>query len=60
MPGFGFCGWDPMHGLRTGEGYVALCAAPEQSETMPVEGGYVFSGPSVLSTLDYTLNIRTT
>jgi transglutaminase-like putative cysteine protease len=59
LPGIGFCGWDPMHGLRVGEGHVALCAAPEQAQTMPVEGGFTFRGAVVSSTLDFALYIDT-
>jgi hypothetical protein len=42
------------------DGHVALCAAPEQSGTMPVVGSYSFSGPSLTSTLDFDLRISTT
>lgn len=59
LPGAGWCGWDPMHGQRVGDGHVALCAAPEQAATMPIEGGFCFEGPSVSSTLDCSVTIRT-
>ena len=59
VPGAGWRGWDPMHGLRVGAGHVALCAAPEQAGTMPIEGGFYFEGPSVSSTLDCSVTIRT-
>jgi len=59
VPGAGWRGWDPMHGLRVGDGHVALCAAPEQAATMPIEGGFYFQGPSVNSTLDCSVTIRT-
>jgi transglutaminase-like putative cysteine protease len=60
VPGVGWRGWDPTHGIRVTDGHIALCAAPEQSGTMPVVGGYAFSGPSLTSTLDFDLRIRTT
>jgi transglutaminase-like putative cysteine protease len=59
LPGVGFRGWDPMHGVRVGDGHVALCAAPEQAATMPIEGGFFFQGPSVGSTLDHSVRIGT-
>lgn len=58
LPGTGFIGWDPMHGVPVGPGHVALAAAPEQSPTMPIEGGYYFDGPSLTSTLDYSIEMR--
>ncbi len=39
LPGSGWEGFDPMHGFRVTDGHVALCAAPDQAATMPVEGG---------------------
>lgn len=60
IPGVGWCGWDPTHGIPVGEGHVALYAAPEQAGTMPVTGGFYFDGPTVTSTLDFELRIETT
>jgi transglutaminase-like putative cysteine protease len=60
VPGSGWRGWDPTHGVAAGEGHVALCAAPDQAETMPVVGGFYFTGSSVTSTLDFDLRITTT
>jgi transglutaminase-like putative cysteine protease len=60
LEGAGFCGWDAMHGIAAGEGHLALCAAPDQASTMPVEGGFFFAGSDVLSTLDWSLRIATT
>jgi transglutaminase-like putative cysteine protease len=59
VPGAGWRGWDPMHGLRVGDGHVALCSAPDQAATMPIEGGFYFQGPRVNSTLDTSVIIRT-
>lgn len=60
VDGAGWCGWDAMHGIAAGEGYVVLCAAPDQASTMPVEGGFFFAGTNVISTLDWSLRITTT
>lgn len=57
LPEAGFRGWDPTHGVRAGEGHVALCAGPTQASTMPVEGGFYCDAPSVTSTLDFSLEI---
>jgi len=59
VPGAGWRGWDPTHGIPVTDGHVALCAAPEQADTMPVAGSYSFSGPSLESTLDFELEIGT-
>jgi len=59
LPGIGWSGWDATHGLRAGEGHVALCAAPEQAGTMPIEGGFFFQGAVVNSTLDHSVRIST-
>jgi transglutaminase-like putative cysteine protease len=59
LPGLGFQAWDATHGVRVGEGHVALCAAPGQVGTMPIDGGFYFSGATVNSTLDYSVRIST-
>lgn len=59
LPGTGWCGWDPTHGVRVGDGHVALCAAPDQASTMPIEGGFFFQGATVNSTLDHSVRIST-
>jgi transglutaminase-like putative cysteine protease len=58
VPGAGWHGWDPMHGVRVSENHIALCAAPDQHDTMPVEGGFYFDGPNVTSTLDYAIRVE--
>ena len=55
VPELGWLGWDPTHGVATGPGHVALSAAPEQAATMPVDGGFYFNGPTVTSTLSYSI-----
>jgi transglutaminase-like putative cysteine protease len=59
LPGIGWSGWDATHGVRVGEGHVALCAAPSQAATMPIEGGFFFQGAVVNSTLDHSVRITT-
>jgi transglutaminase-like putative cysteine protease len=58
LPGLGWRGFDPTHGIAVGDGHVALCAAPDQAATMPVEGGFFANG--VTATLDYSVRIATT
>ena len=55
IPGTGWRGFDPTHGLPVTDGHVALCAAADQLGTMPIEGG--FWGGNVTSTLDYAVEI---
>lgn len=55
VPEHGWIGWDPTHSVPVGAGHVALSAAPDQASTMPVDGGFYFNGPTVTSTLDYSI-----
>jgi transglutaminase-like putative cysteine protease len=57
LPGLGWRGFDATHGAVVTDGHVALCAGPEQSVTMPVEGG--FMGTAKTSTLDVSVQIAT-
>jgi transglutaminase-like putative cysteine protease len=57
LPGLGWRGFDPTHGIAVTDGHVALCAAPDQADTMPVDGG--FYGDGVTSTLEYRVQIGT-
>ncbi len=59
LPGGYRCAWDPTHGTAVGEEHLALCAAPTQRETMPIEGGFTFIGGTVNSTLSYQVDITT-
>jgi len=59
VPGVGWRGFDPTHGIAVGDGHVALCAAPEQAGTMPMVGGYSFVGATVTSTLEFSVSITT-
>ncbi|HYP75675.1 MAG TPA: transglutaminase family protein [Polyangiaceae bacterium] len=56
VPELGWLAFDPTHGVPAGPGHVALCAAPEQAATMPVDGGFYFEGPTVTSTLGYSIH----
>ncbi len=56
LPGYGWRGFDPTHGVAVEDGHVALCAAPDQLATMPIEGG--FYGDGVTSKLDYAVTIE--
>jgi transglutaminase-like putative cysteine protease len=60
LPGIGWRGWDPTHGVPVADGHVALCAAPLQAETMPVTGGFYVDATTVTSTLDFEVRIETT
>lgn len=59
LPGAGWRGYDPTHGVAVDDGHVALCAAPDQLGTMPIEGSYSFQGAELTSTLDYNVAIET-
>ncbi|HUO53749.1 MAG TPA: transglutaminase family protein [Rhodoblastus sp.] len=59
LPGTGWRGYDPTHGVPVLDGHVALCAAPDQMATMPIEGGFTFEGTEVTSTLSYNVRIAT-
>jgi transglutaminase-like putative cysteine protease len=51
LPGLGWRGFDPTHGIVVTDGHVALCAAPDQADTMPVEGGFSSSGVTASSSI---------
>lgn len=56
LPGIGWRGFDPTHGLPAIDGHIAVAAGPDQRATMPVEGG--FYGIGVTSTLEYDVSIE--
>ena len=58
LPALGWRGFDPTHGIAVTDGHVALCAAPDQAATMPVEGGFYANG--VTARLRYRVEIMTT
>lgn len=57
IPGVGWRGYDPTHGLAVEDGHVALAAAPDQADTMPIEGGF-WGDDGVRSRLDYVVEIE--
>jgi transglutaminase-like putative cysteine protease len=57
LPSLGWRGYDPTHGISVTNAHVALSVAPDQSATMPVEGGYF--GDAVESKLSYSVEIVT-
>ena len=57
LPDTGWVGYDPTHGVATGDTHLPLAAAPFQADTMPVQGGFYANG--VTSTLTFTLEIVT-
>ena len=59
LPGLGWRGWDATNGIPVTDGHLALCGAATQAETMPVQGGFYFAGPSVSSTLTHRVRIQT-
>ncbi len=59
LPDVGWRGWDATHGVAVSDGHVPLCAAPDQAQTMPVEGGFSFIGSTISSSLTYSVYIET-
>jgi transglutaminase-like putative cysteine protease len=57
LPDVGWRGWDPSQGARVSDRHLPLCAAVDQAGTMPVEGGFYFTGAIVDTTLDYDLRV---
>jgi transglutaminase-like putative cysteine protease len=55
VEGGGWRGFDPVEGLAVRDDHVAIAAAPDQSATMPVEGGY--RGPAEPAKLEYSVQI---
>jgi len=55
LPGGGWRGFDPTHGLAVADAHVAVAAARTAAGAMPIQGA--FSGPEVTSELDFELTI---
>lgn len=51
LPGIGWRGYDPSHGLVVADRHVILAAAPDFKDTMPVSG--TIRGTGVTSIIDY-------
>ncbi len=56
LPGGGWRGYDPTHGLAVNDRYVALTARPQPQDTAPVTGQILT--PGVTGHLDYTITIQ--
>lgn len=56
LPGAGWRGYDPTHGMPVVGEHVTIAAAANSQGTMPVSG--VFTGKGAASNLDYTVEIE--
>lgn len=56
LPGGGWRGFDPTHGIALADTHVTIAAAAHARDTMPVTGS--FSGNGASSILEYTLEIQ--
>jgi len=56
LPGAGWRGYDPTHGLAVSDRHVALVAAADPSDTAPIHG--MVRGQGVTSTMTYQLQIQ--
>lgn len=55
LPGAGWRGYDPTHGIAIADSHVTVAAAAAPRDTMPVSGS--FTGPGATSSLDYSVKI---
>jgi len=56
LPGAGWRGFDPTHGVLIADSHVTIAAAAYSRDSMPVTGSFLGSG--VNSQLDFALNIQ--
>lgn len=56
LPGAGWCGFDPTHGIAIADTHVTIAAAALPRDTMPVSGGFI--GADITSKLDYVVEIQ--
>jgi len=56
LPGGGWRGFDPTHGMPVADNHVTIAAAAHSRDTMPVSGS--FAGNGVTSKLDFKLDIQ--
>jgi len=59
LPDRGWLGFDPTYAAVVGDDHVVVAAAPTAAEVTPVEGGYIFQGTAVTSTLATEIRITT-
>jgi len=57
LPGPGWRGFDPSHGLAVADRHIALAAAPCRENTMPVSGS--FRGTGALSSITHIVRMQT-
>lgn len=57
LPGTGWRGFDPTHGLMVGETHVALAAAADPADAAPIEGSFQGDSASCLDT-SLTIEVR--
>lgn len=58
LPGAGWIGYDPTHGLAVADGHVAVAAAPKPAGAAPLSG--TFRGTGVEATMQSSLTIDVT
>ena len=56
LPGAGWRGFDPTHGEAVADAHVAIAAAADSRDTMPVSG--IFSSNGAFSALEYSVEIQ--
>jgi transglutaminase-like putative cysteine protease len=56
LPGAGWRGYDPTHGMPIADEHVTIAAAAHPRHTMPVSG--IFTGQGATSSLEYTVEIQ--
>jgi transglutaminase-like putative cysteine protease len=59
LPGAGWRGYDPTHGLLVADNHVALCSSPFPAQTTPVEGKLRTVG-TITTDMNYRLMIEKT
>jgi transglutaminase-like putative cysteine protease len=56
LPGAGWRGYDPTHGLAVSDRHIALAASPHAKDTTPVTGAV--KTPGIASQMEYDLRIQ--
>jgi transglutaminase-like putative cysteine protease len=59
LPGAGWRGYDPTHGLLVADNHIALCSSPFPAQTTPVEGKLRTVG-TITTDMNYRLMIEKT
>ncbi|MFM2303546.1 MAG: hypothetical protein RLZZ135_955 [Cyanobacteriota bacterium] len=57
LPGAGWRGYDPTHGLAVADTHIALVASPYSHQTTPISGN-IRQNLGIKSTMDYQLEVR--